>query len=210
VLTVLNRLTLRISFSLEISATRQQRVKLFTRKTDFGRISLHGKNYRFTSGMPLTSKVYAPGAPNSKIARFSTGQTSPDYDFILKLVSTEKVQIRHNALEAARVAANKKLTPIGETAYFLRVKVYPHVILRENRMIATAGADRLQEGMRKAWGKPTGLAARVMPGSVILELYVKSENLARAREAMRSASTKLPMPTEVDVEPLKATTAAIQ
>ena len=67
-------------------------------------------------------------------------------------------------LEAARVAANKKLTPIGETAYFLRVKVYPHVILRENRMIATAGADRLQEGMRKAWGKPMGLAAEGYAG----------------------------------------------
>ena len=150
--------------------------------------------------MPLTSKVFSPGAPNSKIARFSTGQASPNYDYLLKLVSTEKVQIRHNALEAARVAANKKLTPIGETAYFLRVKVYPHVILRENKMIATAGADRLQEGMRKAWGKPTGLAARVTPGSVILELHINKENLATAKSAMKSASTKLPMPTEIEVE----------
>ncbi len=150
--------------------------------------------------MPLTSKVFAPGAPNSKIARFSTGQANPNYDYLLKLVSTEKVQIRHNALEAARVAANKKLTPIGEAAYFLRVKVYPHVILRENKMIATAGADRLQEGMRKAWGKPTGLAARVTPGSVILELEIGKDNLATAKSAMKSASSKLPMPTEVIVE----------
>lgn len=153
--------------------------------------------------MPLTSKVYSPGAPNSKIARFSTGQSNPDYDYLLQLTSTEKVQIRHNALEAARVAANKKLTPIGETAYFLQVKVYPHVILRENKMIATAGADRLQEGMRKAFGKPIGLAARVMPGSVILELRVMKANLAVARAAMRSASTKLPMPTDIKVSPLK-------
>ena len=153
--------------------------------------------------MPLTSKVFSPGAPNSKIARFSTGQASPNYDYILKLVSTEKVQIRHNALEASRVAANKKLTPIGETAYFLRVKVYPHVILRENRMIATAGADRLQEGMRKAWGKPTGLGARVTPGSVILELHIHKENLATAKSAMKSASTKLPMPTEIIVEAIQ-------
>lgn len=164
---------------------------------------MHGKNYRLTSGMPLTSKVYAPGAPNSKIARFSTGQANPDYDYVLQLCSTEKVQVRHNALEAARVAANKKLTPIGETAYFLKVKVYPHVILRENKMIATAGADRLQEGMRKAWGKPVGLAARVMPDSVILELFIKTENLARAKEAMKSASSKLPMPTALKVTHLK-------
>ena len=154
--------------------------------------------------MPLTSKVYAPGAPNSKIARFSTGQASPDYDYMLQLKSTEKVQIRHNALEAARVAANKKMVPLGETVYFLQVKVYPHVILRENKMIATAGADRLQEGMRKAWGKPVGLAARVMPGSVILELQIKKENLQKAKEAMKSAATKLPMPTTVGVIPLKS------
>ncbi len=153
--------------------------------------------------MPLTSKVYAPGAPNIKIARFSTGQANPDYDYVLQLKSTEKVQIRHNAIEAARVAANKKLTPIGETSYFLRVKVYPHVILRENKMIATAGADRLQEGMRKAWGKPIGLAARVTPEDIILELSVKSENLAVAKAAMKNASSKLPMPTELKVVPLK-------
>jgi large subunit ribosomal protein L10e len=147
--------------------------------------------------------VYAPGAPNSKIARFSTGQASPDYDYLVQLLSTEKVQIRHNALEAARVAANKKLVPIGETAYFLQVKVYPHVILRENKMIATAGADRLQEGMRKAWGKPIGLAARVMPGSVVLELSVKKENLGVGKIAMKSAATKLPMPTNVKIMSLK-------
>ncbi|MHB1908119.1 MAG: 50S ribosomal protein L16 [Nitrososphaerales archaeon] len=168
------------------------------------RIILHGKNYRLTSGMPLTSKVYSPGAPNLKIARFSTGQANPDYDYKLQLVSTEKVQIRHNALEAARVAANKKLTPIGETAYFLQVKVYPHVILRENKMIATAGADRLQEGMRKAYGKPIGLAARAMPGTVILELTIKQENLPKGKEAMKSAATKLPMPTNVKIVPLKS------
>jgi large subunit ribosomal protein L10e len=152
--------------------------------------------------MPLTSKVYAPGAPNSKIARFSTGQASPNYDYVLRLVSTEKVQIRHNALEAARVAANKKLTPIGENSYFLRVVVYPHVILRENKMIATAGADRLQEGMRKAFGKPIGLAARVMPGSVILELSIGKANLQVAREALKSASAKLPMPVKIEEEEL--------
>ncbi|MBM3897952.1 MAG: 50S ribosomal protein L16 [Thaumarchaeota archaeon] len=158
---------------------------------------MKGKNYRIPSGMPLTKKKYAPGAPNPKIARFSTGAANPNYDLILQLASTEKAQIRHNALEAARVAANKKLTPIGETAYYLLVKVYPHVILRENRMIATAGADRLQEGMRKAFGKPSGLAARVNHGSVILELKIMSANKNAALDAMRSAATKLPVPTKL-------------
>jgi len=122
----------------------------------------------------------------------------------LKLVSDGRVQIRHNALEAARVAASKKVQLLGEDNFLLRVIVYPHEILKENKMIATAGADRLQEGMRKAFGKPIGLAARVKQGSVILELSVMKENLDKAKEAMWAASTKLPMRSHTEiVEPQK-------
>ena len=149
--------------------------------------------------MAYTSKKFAPGAPNPKVARFTTGKSSPDYDYVVRLVSEGRVQIRHNALEAARVAANKKLALIGEDNYHLLVKTYPHIILRENKMIATAGADRLQEGMRKAFGKPIGLAARVEIGSPVLELSVKSENLEKAKEAMKAASAKLPMKTHPEI-----------
>jgi large subunit ribosomal protein L10e len=165
--------------------------------------SIHGKNYREIKGMAYARKEFAPGAPNPKVARFSTGKASPDYDYLVKLISEGRVQIRHNALEAARVAANKKMFLVGEENYYLVVKVYPHIILRENKMIATAGADRLQEGMRKAFGKPIGLAARVEIGSSILELHVKAENLAAAKEAMKAASAKLPMKTHVQVIPLQ-------
>lgn len=164
---------------------------------------MHGKNYRTIKGMAYTSKKFAPGAPNPKVARFTTGKARPDYDFMLKLISEGRVQVRHNALEAARVAANKKLTPVGEESYHLLVKSYPHIILRENKMIATAGADRLQEGMRKAFGKPIGLAARVEIGDTILELSVKSENLDKGREAMKAASAKLPMKTHHEVVQLE-------
>ena len=153
--------------------------------------------------MAYTSKYYAPGAPNSKIARFTTGKFSPDYDYKVQLVSLGKVQIRHNALEAARVAASKKVALVGEEAFYLVVKTYPHIILRENKMIATAGADRLQEGMRKAFGKPIGLAARVYIGTIVLEISVKAEHLDKAKAAMKAASTKLPMLTKIVVLPLE-------
>ena len=155
--------------------------------------------------MAFTSKVFAPGAPNPKVARFTTGKSRTDYDFMLKLISKGRVQIRHNALEAARVAASKKVALLGEDNFLLKVVVYPHLILRENKMIATAGADRLQEGMRKAFGKPIGLAARVEIGAVILELSVKKENLEKAKEAMWAASTKLPMKTRVEIAELQKT-----
>ncbi|MDG6952914.1 MAG: 50S ribosomal protein L16 [Nitrososphaerota archaeon] len=169
---------------------------------------MHGKNYRVIRGMAYTSKKFAPGAPNPKVARFTTGKSRTDYDFIFKLVSDGRVQIRHNALEAARVAASKKVALLGEENFLLRVVTYPHLILRENKMIATAGADRLQEGMRKAFGKPIGLAARVAIGSVVLELSVKSENYEKGKEAMWAAGTKLPMKTHVEIVQLSKPVAA--
>lgn len=164
---------------------------------------MHGKNYRTIKGMAYTSKQFAPGAPNPKVARFTTGKSRPDYDYLVRLVSEGRVQIRSNALESARVACNKKLALAGEDNYFLKVVVYPHIILRENKMIATAGADRLQEGMRKAFGKPIGLAARVEIGSTVLELNVMTENLEKAKEGMKAASTKLPMKTHTVVVQLE-------
>jgi len=169
---------------------------------------VHGKNYRVIKGMAYTSKKYAPGAPNPKVARFTTGKNRADYDFTLKLVSDGRVQIRSNALEAARVAASKKVALLGEENFCLKVITYPFLILRENKMIATAGADRLQEGMRKAFGKPIGMAARVNIGSTILTLGVMKENLDKAKLAMWAAATKLPMKTHTDIVQLQKPAAA--
>ena len=142
------------------------------------------------------------------MARFTTGKSRPDYDYLFKLISRGRVQIRSNALEAARVAASKKIALIGEENFFLKVVPFPHSVLRENKMIATAGADRLQEGMRKAFGKPIGVAARVEIGSVILELSLKAENLEKGKEAMWAAATKLPTMTRMEVVKLEKPAAA--
>ena len=164
---------------------------------------MHGKNYRQWKGMAYTSKKFAPGAPNPKVARFTTGKYRDDYDYMFKLISEGRVQIRHNALEAARVAASKKVALVGEENFLLKVVTYPHLILRENKMIATAGADRLQEGMRKAFGKPIGLAARVDIGTTVLELSLKAENYEKGKEAMKAAATKLPMKTRMEIMKLE-------
>ena len=66
-------------------------------------------------------------------------------------------------------------------------------------MIATAGADRLQEGMRKAFGKPIGVAARVDIGTTVLELHVKTPDLALGKKALHAAKAKLPMLTQIEV-----------
>jgi len=158
--------------------------------------------------MPYVRREFISGKPQIKIARFSSGQANSDYDYKLELLATEKIQIRHNALEAARLAANKRMATAGEMSFFSMLRVYPHVVLRENKMIATAGADRLQEGMRRAFGKATGLAARVRPDQVLFEAHVSAANLALAKDGFKVASSKLGCPTYVRVTRLKEQSVA--
>ena len=164
---------------------------------------MKGVNYRQCRGMPYVRREFIAGKPQIKIARFSSGQARNDYDYKIELLSTAKLQVRHNALEAMRLAANKTMARAGEMTFFSSLKVYPHVILRENKMIATAGADRLQEGMRRAFGKATGLAARIVPGRVIFEAYVTESNLNLAKDAFKVASSKLGCPSLIRITPLK-------
>jgi large subunit ribosomal protein L10e len=164
---------------------------------------MKGVNYRETRGMPYVRRQYIAGKPQLKIARFSSGLAANNYDYKIELIGTEKIQIRHNALEAARLAANKRMAQGGETSFFSVLRIYPHVILRENKMIATAGADRLQEGMRRAFGKSTGLAARIKPGQVMFEAYVGAANLNLAKDAFRIAASKIGRPTTMRITPLK-------
>ena len=171
---------------------------------------MKGVNYRETRGMPYVRKEYIAGKPQLKIARFSSGQAADNYDYKLELIVTEKLQIRHNALEAARLAANKRMSTAGEMSFFSMLRVYPHVILRENKMIATAGADRLQEGMRRAFGKATGLAARVRPGQSIFEAHVTAANLNLAKEGFKVAASKLGCPTTTRVTTLRPQVAKVE
>jgi len=100
--------------------------------------------------------------PGSKITKFDYGDPKGDFPVLVRLIPLEAGQIRHNALEAARVTATKAMSAaLGDTGYHLKVRTYPHQVLRENKMMAFAGADRLQDGMRRSFGKPCGTAARV-------------------------------------------------
>ena len=153
---------------------------------------MHGANYRRGNGQPYTRKKFIKGKPQSKIAKYQGGKQAK-YDNCVQLLIREKVQIRHMAIESARLAANKTIEKTtGETGYFSRLRVYPHVLLRENKMIAAAGADRLQEGMRRAFGKAVSLAARLNAGQCVMEIHVNREHVEAAKKALRNACVKLP------------------
>ena len=163
---------------------------------------MHGECYRRANGQPYTRKEYIKGKPQFKIAKFEGGKKG-DYDYSVELLINEKIQITHMAIESTRLAANKTLEKTtGETGYFSKLRIYPHVLLRENKMIAAAGADRLQEGMRRAFGKAVRLASRVKRGQCIMEMHVKKEHLEAAKSALKKACVKLPGTPSIRVIPL--------
>ncbi|AXY44107.1 50S ribosomal protein L16 [Halomonas sp. JS92-SW72] len=80
----------------------------------------------------------------------------------------------------------------GKDAFHLRVRVHPFHVLRINKMLSCAGADRLQTGMRGAFGKPFGVCARVGIGQILLSIRCKDTHAAVAEEALRRAKFKFP------------------
>ena len=160
---------------------------------------MHGANYREGKGQVFTRKEYIKGKPQIKIAKFQGGKKAI-YEYCVQLLSNEKVQIRHMAIESCRLSANKTLEKTtGETGYYSRLRIYPHNLLRENKQIAAAGADRISEGMRRAWGKAVSLGAKVRQGQCIMELYVNAPHVEAAKKALKGASVKLPITPRIIV-----------
>eukprot|EP00731_Ephydatia_muelleri_P028582 Em0020g226a len=109
------------------------------------------------------------------------------------MVSDEYEQLSSESLEAARICANKYLVKFcGKDAFHLRVRVHPFHVIRINKMLSCAGADRLQTGMRGAFGKPQGCVARVNIGQVIMSVRSKDQYQAACIESFRRAKFKFP------------------
>lgn len=143
-----------------------------------------------------------------------------DFPLCIHMVSNEYEQLSSEALEAARICANKYVhtdmpkSPsngtrkkeqenanhnrrylvkiAGKEGFHLRVRAHPYHVVRINKMLSCAGADRLQTGMRGAFGKPNGLVARVNIGQILLSVRTRDSNRAAAIEAMRRATYKFP------------------
>jgi large subunit ribosomal protein L10e len=128
------------------------------------------------------------------------GDTKASFAFQASLIAKQSAQIRTNALEAARIATNRVLMEKLQNNYLLQVIPYPHVILRENKMIFGAHADRLQDGMSRAFGKPIGTAARVKHDQEIIHVEVAKEAVDVAKEALKRGSIKLPIPCRIVIK----------
>eukprot|EP00640_Fibrocapsa_japonica_P004997 CAMPEP_0113935688 /NCGR_PEP_ID=MMETSP1339-20121228/2782_1 /TAXON_ID=94617 /ORGANISM="Fibrocapsa japonica" /LENGTH=208 /DNA_ID=CAMNT_0000937923 /DNA_START=77 /DNA_END=703 /DNA_ORIENTATION=- /assembly_acc=CAM_ASM_000762 len=152
--------------------------------------------YRFQKNKPFIKSRYCRGVPDPKIRIYDVGQKKAGVDYfpcVVHLVSDEKEQLTSEALEAARVACNKYLTKYaGKEAYHIRIRAHPYHVVRINKMLSCAGADRLQTGMRHAYGKPQGTSARVAIGQVLMSVRCRDNHAEIAVEALRRAKFKFP------------------
>jgi len=150
--------------------------------------------YRYCKNKPYPKSRYCRGVPDPKIHIFDLGRKRghvDDFPFAAHMVSDEKEQLSSEAIEAARVACNKYMSSqAGKDVVHMRVRVHPFHVLRINKMLSCAGADRLQTGMCGAFGKPQGTVARVNIGQTLLSVRSKDSNTAIVLEALRRAKYK--------------------
>ncbi|MBI4141631.1 50S ribosomal protein L16 [Candidatus Woesearchaeota archaeon] len=155
----------------------------------------------YTRYSKYKQQCYVRARPVCKVVSFDLGELSQEFEFNLTLVSKSSLQIRDNAIEAARQTSNRLLEKtVGKIGYAMKVRIYPHHILRENPLASGAGADRMSTGMAHNYGKPIGVAAQVKKGQALFSLKVNKENIDTARLALKRASYKLPCSCSIVTE----------
>jgi len=143
-----------------------------------------------------------------KIQKFNMGNLeafdSGKFNFHITLKSAEPVQIRDNALEACRRQILRHLdSRVGKNNYYFTVVSYPHQVLRENKMLTGAGADRLSTGMQLAFGSIVGNAAVVKEDDSIFFVATTKEFINIVRDIFNTVNPKLPGKKKIEVEEAK-------
>ncbi len=140
-------------------------------------------------------REYARGGAQSKIVRFWGGNKEKDWndwELVVGLKVNHQIQISSNSLEAIRITINSALQKkLGRQNYRVRIRPKPFQKIRENRMLAFAGADRIQSGMRNSFGRSSGVCARVRAGQIIVDVGTSIKDLPLIRDRLRIASMKI-------------------
>jgi large subunit ribosomal protein L10e len=139
-------------------------------------------------------KNYIGAVPGLRTRQFNMGNPLKKYDTIADLiVDDQNMQLRDNSLESVRLAVNRFLVnKVGKDNFFMKLRVYPHQVLRENKMATGAGADRVSQGMGNCpFGKPIGRAARVRMGQKIISVLINKEHASLAKQGLMRAKGRL-------------------
>merc|ERR1711885_86048 len=152
--------------------------------------------YRYQKNKPYPKSRFNRGVPDAKIRMYDCGSKKKKHETFpacVHLVGYEKEQITSEALEASRKSCNKyMLVNVGRENFHLRIRVHPWHVVRINKMLSCAGADRLQQGMRGAFGKALCKSARVAIGQILVSMRCDIENVDKAKEALRLGKMKFP------------------
>merc|ERR1711964_530945 len=122
--------------------------------------------YRYCKNKPYPKSRFNRGVPDPKIRIFDLGRKRANVDefpLCIHLVSNEYEQLSSEALEAARICANKYLVKVaGKEGFHLRVRAHPYHV------------------------------ARVNIGQILLSVRTRDSNRATAIEALRRSMYKFP------------------
>ena len=131
--------------------------------------------------------------PGLKTRQFNMGNPTKAYNTIVDLTCEQpQVQLRDNAIEATRLMINRKLVEVvGKENFFMKLRVYPFHIMRENKLAQGAGADRVSSGMKHAFGKPIGRAARLRMSQKVFSVLCDASQAENVRKALMKTAPKL-------------------
>ena len=146
----------------------------------------------YTRHSKYKAKGYIKGITPHKIARFELGNTKGTYTHEVSLVSLKPIQIRHNAIEASRQVVVRRLELTLKNNFLFKLRAQPHQILRENKIVTGAHADRIATGMAHSFGSPIAVAARVLKGKPVFTVYVNKEGIEDAKGALKAAPPRIP------------------
>lgn len=103
-------------------------------------------SYRYCKNKPYPKSRFCRGVPDPKIRIFDLGRKKAsveDFPLCVHLVSDEYEQLSSEALEAGRICCNKYLVKYcGKDQFHIRMRLHPFHVIRINKMLSCAGADR--------------------------------------------------------------------
>ncbi|KAJ8934682.1 hypothetical protein NQ318_015151 [Aromia moschata] len=152
--------------------------------------------YRYCKNKPYPKSRFCRGVPDPKIRIFDLGKEeghSRGFSTMCPLGVRRIRTAEFRGTGSGRICCNKYLVKnCGKDQFHIRMRLHPFHVIRINKMLSCAGADRLQTGMRGAFGKPQGTVARVRIGQPIMSVRSSDRFKAAVIEALRRAKFKFP------------------
>ncbi|XP_074046287.1 large ribosomal subunit protein uL16-like [Macrotis lagotis] len=112
--------------------------------------------YRYCKNKPYPKSWFCRGVPDAKIRIFNRGRKKAKVEELPlcgHMVSNEYEQLSSEALEVTRICANKYMVKsCCKNGFHIRVFLHLFHVIRINKMLLCAGADRHARGFWEAPG----------------------------------------------------------